>query len=174
MKKYKKFSIATIILLLVVGGGVGYWVYFNRDKTDQLTTNEAINYRPPTEEEQQSGNSQKDRAIQEEDSRNNSPDPNKQTASVVITDAAQYDNTVEVRAFIPNHYQDGSCIITFTQGNQKVEKSTPAYRDASTTICTNPLLDRSEFSISGNWQVVVSYKAGDVWGKSEPKTIAIK
>jgi len=81
---------------------------------------------------------------------------------------------IEVRAFVSNQYKDGTCTTTLTKGSLKVSKETKAYKDATTTICTNPLIDRSELKQAGDWQVVVKYTAGNISGESKPQTVKIE
>lgn len=174
----KRFSntgymlLALAISLLIAGGVFAY----NKTRQSKVVdvSNGTINYDPPTEEEQKSGDKRKEEIVNnDEPSAPTQPSDQTKSASVIITDAGQYDNVIEVRAFIPDHYQDGTCTITFRRGSQTVSKDTPAYRDATTTICTNPLFERSEFPSAGDWQVTVSYKSAGATGQSETKTIKI-
>lgn len=173
-KKNKKFALILLLTLLVVVIAAVIYVFMNsRMKTSGYEDGSGINYDPPTNEEKQAGDKQKDETLQEEKARNNSENQSKKSASVIITDAGQYGDTIEVRAFIPDHYQDGTCTILLTHGGYRVEKTTPAYRDASTTICTNPLIAKSEFAASGEWQVVVSFSSLNASGSSAPRAINI-
>lgn len=174
----KRFSNTGYILLalaitLLIAGGVFAYNMTRQTKVADVA-NGTINYDPPTEEEQNSGDTRKEEIVNN-DKPTTPPQPSDpaKTATVIITDAGQYDNVIEVRAFIPDHYQDGTCIITFRRGSQTVSKDTPAFRDATTTICTNPLIERSEFPSAGDWQVTVSYKSAGAAGQSETKTIKI-
>ncbi len=176
MRKYKNKIVIIIVLALIMVSGIMVWQHFSSNKKNQSITDtptDNINYDPPTKEEQQAGDTQKDQTIKDEDRRNNPPDQDSKITPVVITDAGQYDNTVEVRAFIPDHYEDGVCTITFSQDTSKIQKSTPAYKDASTTICTNPLFPRSDFPYGGDWDLSVRYEAGNTKGTSEIKTVRI-
>jgi hypothetical protein len=177
LKNKKLIFLAPLVLAVVVAGAV----LLLRKDSQPLAPGE-INYGPPTKEEARAGNDQKVKNVEreEKDESSNTTGPgstsgsSKPSTAVVITDANQYDNTVEVRAFMPDHYEDGTCTITFTQGSLTVKKSTPAYRDATTTICTNPLFNRLEFGQAGNWQVVVTYDAASAAGSSAPKTVRIQ
>jgi hypothetical protein len=169
-----KKIILSLVTILLIGSVASFFVYQHNQTNDRGSSANSSPYSGPSKDEQVAGNSQKDQTLKEEDSRNNSEQQNKQITSVVITDAAQYGDTIEVRAFMPDHYQDGTCTITLTQGNKKVEKSTSAYRDASTTICTNPLFPHSEFASSGDWNVVVTYTSDTTRGVSESRVIKIE
>lgn len=121
----------------------------------------------------------KEDLIEKEDSTEKADDTSNgsTTASnttVIITDAAQYDDTIEVRSYIPDHYEDGTCTITFTQDSKVVTKQTPAYRDATTTICTNPLIKRSEFPSPGTWIVKITYESSGASGESKAQNISIR
>lgn len=173
----KKIIILVLVLALMAAAYLS-WNQF-RTKSDSRSptgtmANTGDTYSSPTNEEQEAGDKQKEINKQREQSQQANPqNSGKKAASVIITDAGQYDDVIEVRAFIPDHYQDGTCTITITKDNHKVSKSTPAYRDVSTTICTNPLFARSEFAETGEWQAVVSYSAEGAQGSSEPKNITI-
>lgn len=172
-KKALKLAALLLAVLLIILVLVMVSTRIKRDTGGVGVQDDSINYSPPTEEEQRAGDDIKlhlSNGVESETK--NSPDI-KKTISVIITDAGQYDDTIEVRAFIPNHYQDGTCTITFTHNSYTVKKTTPAYRDVSTTICTNPLFSRSEFPTSGEWTLVVTYSSTNAQGKSENHNIRI-
>ena len=177
-KSYKKLAFILTVLLIIAAGGFLVYKHFYQKKNNTV-------YSPPTAEEKQSGNDVKPEIVkmqEQEDSQkkdNSEQSPGQQPASssnatIIITDAGQYDNVVEVRAFVSNRYQDGTCKITLTKNGLTVSKTTEAYKDATTTICTNPLFDRSEFKQAGDWQVIVEYTAGNISGKSKPQTVKIE
>lgn len=176
-KKHKLLTLAFLICLPVgimfVTEKTGITNFIEKGVTDGPSNESFINLGPPTAEEKKAGDTQKEETTKAEERRNQSENQNKQTANVIITDAGLYDATVEVRAFIPDHYQDGTCTITFLKDGTKVEKSTPAYRDASTTVCTNPLFPRSEFKQSGEWRVTVTYTSEGAYGVSQQQSVTI-
>lgn len=184
MKKKSKKKLKIILLIVAVSAtmGTALWIKLNKPNhnsdvaVDQADQVEKINYNPPTDDEKDSGDTQKDITTEKEKVRNESQPSNSQngSANVVITDAGQYDNVIEVRSFISNHYQDGTCKIKLQQGSKVVEKSTTAYRDASTTICTNPLIPRSDLPSSGSWTVTIEYTSDSAQGISQPKTFEVK
>lgn len=176
--KKRLFSVVFVMIVVVLGGVFGYKYYSKINKGGS-------DYTPPTQEEKQSGDDIKPNVVkrqeQEESQKKDNPEQsssqqpaNSSSATVVITDAGQYDNVIEVRAFISDRYQDGTCKISLIKDNLTVSKTTEAYKDATTTICTNPLFDRSEFKQVGNWQVVVEYNSQNYSGKSSPQTVIIK
>lgn len=172
----KPLVIFVVVLALVGVGFFAYKYFFQKKNTNSV-------YTPPTQEEKQSGDEIKPEVVkrqEQEDTQKKDTSSSSQPANtdpgaeVIITDAAQYDNVFEVRSFVANKYQDGTCTITLTKGSLIVRKTTNAYKDATTTICTNPLFNRSEFKQTGDWQVVVEYSSVNYSGKSQPQTVKIE
>ena len=175
----KKLLMILVVILLIVAGVFFAYKHFYQKKNNTV-------YSPPTAEEKQSGDDIKPEVVKRQEqedaqkkdnpelTQNNQTNSPSSSAEVIITDAAQYNNVIEVRSFVSNQYKDGTCTITLTKGSLKVSKETKAYKDATTTICTNPLIDRSEFKQAGDWQVVVKYTAGEISGESKPQTVKIE
>lgn len=172
--KNKRLLIAVISVLVAVC--LAFFAYQsisnnNSDKDQAYEPESGVDYGPPTEQEQKSGDLQKEDISKEEEQDDSSSE---EDIVVIITDAAVYDGTVEIRAFIPNYYEDGTCTLTFKKGSNSLIKHTPAYKDASTTICTNPLINKSEFPASGTWNLTVDYKSSDgATASSDERTIEI-
>lgn len=159
--------------LLVVGISALALVYIqlrptSTSKTLQNhATSETINFDPPAEEEQKAGDDQKQEIINGEET---STPPT--TANVVIIDASQYDDQIEIRAFVSNIIQDGSCSIVATRGSLSVTRQVAAAKDATTTQCMPVTIPRSEFLSSGTWNLTVTYTSSDITGKAN-KTIEL-
>lgn len=171
--KPKTTKILIVSLLVVAIGGFAHFILNKKDtNTDNQQPTQIINYNPPTDQEKQAGDDVKKSLAESENNQSNNGSSS--SVDVLITDASQYGNAIEVRAFVPNYFKDGTCTVVFTKGTDKIEKITPAYRDSSTTVCTNPKIDRGEFPVSGDWKVVVIYTSSDVSGMSQTQTIKIK
>lgn len=174
-----KRILISIIAIAVLAGGVGFamWQSSTTKQTapDHEQTEDTINYDPPSEEEEQVGNEIKEELQNEPDEeQENSTDSQLNKVTIVISDASQYDNVVEVRSFIHNHIQEGICTFAFRKGNHLVKKEMPAFPDASTTICNNPNIARSEFPVTGDWELIVSYSSTDATGQSSAQTVRIR
>ena len=182
-KKIIWSSTVVLVVLLVFTflelTGTTHLTFLSRWHDKKAQKNEGgINYGPPTKEEKQAGDKQKETNSQKEQQQNSQQEQGAgqseaRTVHVTITDAAQYGNTIEVRSFIPDYYEDGTCTITFKKDSFLVTKDTPAYRDATTTICTNPVFARSEFPVGGKWQVTVSYTSNGAKGQSATQEVVI-
>lgn len=170
-RKKHLYWLIPVILLILVGGYVllaqhyTFWPF--SQKPTSINTSDA-------QTQQTIDKSKEDFAEKESDKQSETPTPLSKSATVIITDAAQYDDIVEVRSYISDHYEDGTCTISFSKGSEIITKQTPAYRDATTTICTNPLIKASEFPSIGEWSVTVSYEAADTKGTSVSQNISIR
>ena len=138
----------------------------NQSQPDAPAEN-TINYDPPTEEEKQVANTIKDEVLEQD----NSTVPN--TAQIVIVDSSQYGDEIEVRAFVANVTQDGTCTVTFAKDGENIVKKVDAFADASTSPCINVIVPRSEFISAGEWTVTVQY-ANDIITGSASSTVDIE
>ncbi|MDQ3123750.1 MAG: hypothetical protein M3Q14_03660 [bacterium] len=175
--KHRKKGIITSLIIIFLAAGIFTWaVFFSSNPVTTPNSENSINYGPPTVEEKAAGDRQKQQIDEEQNNTDNSPLDNssKKSVSVIITDASQYEDIIEVRSFIPDYFQDGTCTIVFRKDNLTLTKTAPAYKDISTTICTNPEIKRSEFATSGEWQVTVSYESTNAKGTSETQIIKLK
>jgi len=189
-KHYKNNHKQRIVYIIVISSllfTVGLYSFFKFNLMSKIrrsaTVNDIsnINYGPPTEEEQRAGNDIKvDITQSEQNNQKPSTDqPNEQNAKrsdlpVIISDATQYSQNIEVSAFIPNYFEDGKCIMTFSLGNLSVVKETDAHADASTTICANIAVPRSEFGQPGMWSLVVRYVTNNVDSSSNAKEVVVQ
>jgi hypothetical protein len=132
----------------------------NSEKNDQQVTRpvNSIDYGPPTDEEANAGDEQK-KIILEKESTNNIPS---KTIDLVIVDASQYGSEIEIRAFVPNHTENGSCVFLFSkEGQQDIQKTMPATADASTTTCMTLTVPTSEYPVSGKWNLAITYTSSE-------------
>lgn len=126
-----------------------------------------INLDPPTEEEAKAGDEIKEDIIKNEAEQQQKPTTDKTLAEIVIVDSTQYDNEIEVRAFVSNILKDGTCTFEFTNGSEKITKTMPATADASSTPCMTLVVPRSEFTKTGTWNLTVSYDSDTASGSSK-------
>ena len=166
-KKNKKLFIIVSIISVMVGLAalINYDIISNPfSKTKDSNIQNNINYGPPTEEEQKSGDEKKEIITQTQQTTakpdtETSPGPiTSSNLNLIISDANQYDDAVEVRAFVPNHFENGTCTMTFKLNTTTVVKQVSAISDATSTICTNLVIARSEFSQPGTWILDVKYE----------------
>ncbi len=176
MKLVKKNKKITILILAVVAsvlavGSVGvYFIFFNKPKKDFSGTANIsnVNYSPPTNEEKQTGNNQK-QSVVEQDKLDKQNITNK-NAEVVIADASYYNDTgmVEIRGYMANIYEDGGqCNAALTQGSQTVTQISTGFKDATTTQCGAINIPRSKFPAGGAWKLTLTYSSSTSIGDKE-------
>jgi hypothetical protein len=173
--KGKKVRLVLAVLLIAALSILAF-SYFSNRSNSTVSDEDGINYGPPTEEERRSADEVKEK-LSEDNDRQDIPrdDDDKIIANVVVVDASQYGSEVEVRAFVSNHIQDGTCTISFSKpGQQTIQKEVQARADASTSICGNVTMDRAEFPSDGDWTVVVSYNSQDAKGNSSERKLTLE
>ena len=183
-KKNRKLLIAIFALLVVLIVGGLFWWSKSREKPYTF-----INYNPPTKQEKAAGDEKKKEIVQESQNQPQTSSDSQSTqtkaqAEVIITSAAQFDQAqtpndtsddiIDIRAYIPNRYEKGTCTITLSKGSLKVVREAPAYPDTSYTICTNPLIKRSDLPEPGDWQVVVAYSSDAASGSAAQTIRGVK
>lgn len=167
MLKHKTKIVFILSTLVIATLAIGYVIYTKVNTDTQIIQDQnEINYQPPTEAERSSGDERKKIIDETENNKNNN-------VEVVIVDAGQYDSVIEVRAFVQGVIEGGNCLITFSQGTSRVNRTIPAFIDATTTQCENLTLNRSDFPNSGEWSVVVQYASDSATGISEAKKFNI-
>lgn len=162
--------VSTIILLLAFmfvlekKDVINFYTSTAEDSTSLETEADNIILNPPTDEEVNAGNEQKQEIIDQQDPEQTPQNEN--IVDVIIVDSTQYDSIIEVRAFASGSVKDGTCRITFTKSKTNFSKEVPAKADATTTPCLTLEVPRSEFNSSGIWQVEVVYTSENTSGTS--------
>lgn len=171
----KKTTLITAAAIMVIAGvGTGFALYSRDDNVTNPEPINPINYDPPTTEEQDQAQANKERLSQESSSSQN-PTSGAKQVTPVITNASQIGQQITVNAYIAGIFEDGGkCTATFTKGSTKIMRETEGMANVSTTDCTPFRLDRSEFPQGGDWQVVVSYKSTTADRGSQSKTLTLQ
>ncbi len=164
-KVYLAVGICIAISILLVFLYINFNHTNKKDSNIQNTTlaeHETINYVPATKEDQEESDNAKNNSAARA---NNQSTPS--TANVVITDASQYGQSIEIRALVTNVFAAGTCTITLSQEGNHFSKQVPATKDATTTQCQTISIPRSSFNNPGKWRVVVNYNSDSISGFSE-------
>lgn len=174
----KKIIVIIAVVLLVIGGGSAF-ALTRGDKTSPSKDKEKVNLAPPTKEDAERVEENKQAVIkrqqdekQAEQSGANSD--SKESVSPTITYADQYQGQVEVGAFVSGVFEDGgTCTATFTNGSANFTKQVQAVRGANSVNCPVMQAPVSSFSPRGTWQVSVSYSSPSSSGTSESKQVEV-
>ncbi len=181
-----KKQIALGLAALLIFAGVATFISLRNNDASRISTaptatnepgTEKLNLNPPTEDEKKQAEDNKEALVKQMDQEKQAPASSgeKKTVTPIIVDAGQYNETIEVRAFIPEIYEaDGTCTATITNDTHTITKTTTAVQDATTTRCPTITIDRGEFATAGNWKAVVSYSSTTAQGNSSPKTFKVQ
>jgi hypothetical protein len=159
-KPSKKIILIVAVFALLLGAAIYFWQN-QSEKLSQTESDKPINtidYSGPTDEEKEAGDLQKENNKSREETDGQTTPPS--NADIVLVDAGQYENIVEVRAYVSNIYaDDGNCSVKLTNGSQTITRTSEAFKDVKTTQCGTFKIDRTEFSAAGTWNLTVSYSS---------------
>jgi hypothetical protein len=179
MKIKKKFSRNKIILISVIaaiallGGTVGAWYV--------LSGNQQLGVQPgssdtsngaPSAEDVESGQDAKKRESEQGPKTDPTDEDGKKKADVRISYVGIVDGNLEIRAFLNNLIEKGTCRANVTRGGVVISRSSTSFTDATTSICP-PLIIPTEELSSGTWKVVVSYSSANAQGTSDTAEVNI-
>ncbi len=173
----KRAILLVVFLLLLAGLAFAGYRLNNRNSAKPANTEsagETINYAPGTDEEKaQTDKHKEDLANQQ----NQTPPPTGGDKKVmpIITDATQYEDKVEVRAYIPSLIENGGkCIYTFRKDSAQVIRTVDAQAGPQTTQCESIGILASEFPVKGTWVLTVSYSSASSNGSSDAQNVEVK
>lgn len=100
---------------------------------------------------------------------------NLRTVSVFVTDASQYGDIVEVRAYADEVASKGSCVVTLKKsGETTVKRKTALINSSTTTVCKTVNIPVSSFSSKGEWTAVITYQSNSGEGVSDPQVVEVR
>ncbi len=150
--------VLTVVCVLVI------FIYINRGARPDTTN--TVNYDKPTDSQVDAGNNIKQYSVDSSTVTDDTTPADKKTVSVFITDANQYGNIVEVRAYVNEVGSNGGCSITMSKNGTIVTKEATVLAGASTSSCKTTDIPVSEFSSDGTWSTKVSYSSDSAIGES--------
>jgi hypothetical protein len=180
--KNKKFFLLGALALLILGAGAVFSLRDSQPKpadsqsADLSNAEDIINLDPPTAQDAQRVDENKERLAEkqaQEDSQAGQSSTSKKQVTPIITYAGQYDQQIEVGAYVSVFEDNGTCSATFTNGSKSFVKTVQAVKNVSTTNCPAMAAQASEFSPKGSWTLVVTYDSPISNGHSASRTLVI-
>ena len=179
--KKKRTIFAVISLVIIVLGSFIMYRYFNTNPETPATAkkkgSDIVNLNGPTDKEKKSGDGAKDKIIEDEKARNQPTSPTsngKKSITPTLTYAQQYDQQVEVGAYISSIFEDGGvCKLTLTKGTAAQTTQVDAVKGASSVDCPVMVISRSKLE-AGSWQASVAYTSSSSGGSSLSRTVEVK
>jgi hypothetical protein len=174
-KRIVIFLVLIVTLLTAVIFGTKAFVSRNDKAATGDKPSETINYAPATEEEKrQTDQHKEDLAKQQEDEQNQQPSTNKKTVTPIITGAGQYEDKVEVRAYVPSIVESGGkCTFTFKKGSAQFTRTIDTMPGPQSTQCDAVTVPVSEFPSKGTWALTVSYVSTSSSGTSDTQNVEV-
>jgi hypothetical protein len=157
----KALLIAVAVLIILVAGGWGYARWGDNESSkptaeDSQGSGDYVNNNPPTDEELQETEQNKQSIIEQSSS----------NISGAITPIITSASRSEVRAYVSGVFEDGgTCTATATKGSQTRTASSEGIADVNKTTCRP--MDFSPALTSGSWSVTVTYNSAKGTGKSD-------
>lgn len=178
-RKSSKKLLITLLVLVLVGGGVFAYMYMVRDTRTIITTDPNTTEYGGTSDSSSTDNEPKQPKTADDGTPlSDEPDPTPATnKSVTIT--AQYYNPDTAKAVVKatvKNIKSGTCKVTFSKSGQKdVTKTAAVEVVTSYYACGSLNTDRAKFPKSGTWSLKVQViQEGVVSATSDTKTITIQ
>jgi hypothetical protein len=183
-KMSKKQKLAVILISVVVLVGIYLGVAFYRHLFP--FTNKTPTYEPGTHvvnkdksdaEKQAIDNLKNNPQDKTKNSQTDTPpaptvnqESGKKEANVLITNVGVQNGTVSASGFASNVVEsEGTCTYTFTNGSNRVIKTSNVLPNPTSTTCATVNFPASELPVAGTWSVVLSYSSPESAGSSAAK-----
>jgi cytoskeletal protein RodZ len=168
-------GIVAVVALMVGGGVFALHSSHTHNSTAQTESQSqkkksSTDLSPATPSDQANSDSHKQDIVNQQDN-----PPAKASATPVISYSGQMGNQVEVDASVNGVVEDGgTCTLTATLGSATVTRTVTAVRNAQNTSCPAFIMNRSDFSTIGNWNIQVSYSSANYNGTSQAGILKIQ
>jgi hypothetical protein len=171
--------LAILVILFVLEKSEVINLYNDQKQPSTTTEQDEINLNPPTEEELQAVEDNKNKLSEEIDKSNNAvPPPQKEDGKIDVKPVIGYieirDEQIRANGFISTMIEEGgTCTLTLSRGEQKVQTTTTSLADAQSTICGLMLVNKNDVS-NGSWTATLSYSSDKYEGVSDEQIITIQ
>lgn len=181
-KKIKSNTKTLLLVLVILLIGSTYYILANdnSDYSDILGVNptptvDFINLDPPTQQDKQEVEQNKQEILKPEKDKVSQPEPTKTNATMIITYAGQYNGVIEAASIVQGIFEDGGvCTYTLTNQTQSIQKVSTGVANVSNTLCPAISIERSEVNSFGLWVMSVTYVSNTITATSNLVEIEIK
>lgn len=160
------------ILLILVGATACYYLLFRSNESTTSTNNDTskISLDKPTDEEQQAGQDQKQKTVENDSSSKDGTDSSASLDSsmpipVTLTANARNGDIYQLRYLVEENLGSGTCTLTLTKSGQTITKTAAIQPSASSSTCQGFNVPMNELS-TGQWQSRLHIQAGDRSGET--------
>jgi hypothetical protein len=169
----KIILIAAIAVGVILIGSAVWFFFFNKQQNATVNGGvdgvNVIDYNPPTKEERQATEEQKDAIIKEQE---NQSTPTDASLGVIISRSFQDVSGYNLRTVVDGT-KNGDCTATFTKSGQPtVTKTFTITFEATNAFCKDAIIPLSDFSASGTWDLSLVVKKDNK--QSPPATASVE
>lgn len=175
--KIKKILLIALGIIFIAGVVFGIW-YFLKPK---LGTNSGLEVSESTKKEAEQSDVERVKSSENKNSNQGSASSeNQQSAnsqsgsvSVNISSIGQSGDLVYVNGLVSGA-TNGTCKLSMTKNNQKIEKSAPIGFQVSYYICQGFSISTTELVEKGEWTAVIEITSPSGSAKSEPRQVSVQ
>lgn len=169
--KTKLFTFVVAVLFLAGGALVSYW-YVTKPKKIANTTQVSEQTKKETEKRdsetaKSAENKNSNQEAQQQSSSSATP------VSVTISSFGKSGDNVYINALVAGS-TSGTCRLTLTNGNTKLEKSASVSLQVSYYICQGFTVPASELVPKGDWNALIELSSPNGNAKSEVKKVTVQ
>lgn len=180
-KRSRKAPLIIVIAVLVIALGIGFYFWKIKKSPAESAnigisksgTGGSINYNPPSEDEKNTSEQQKDDIINEE-TKDPSKPPIDSNLAVTISRANQLGKgePLQVRTVVSGT-SSGTCTLTLSKtGQTTITKTIQVTPDATYVTC-NANIPASEFSADGEWNLEINVKHNNAVSLAASQKVSI-
>lgn len=178
-KNRKKLLLIIVLIASLIAALAAWWFFIY--KTDERGTDD-INYDPPTKQEVQETEQNKEEVIKQTEAANQSnqtqdtPTDAKKTVTPILTywgqesPGADFEANGRVAGVIES---DGTCTLTLTKSGKSVSTKRTALANAQDTTC-GLMTIKFKTLTTGDWKAVLSYSSSKSEGSSSAIVVKVE
>lgn len=179
----RKMIIGVLVSAIILLGLVVFLHFINiinlpflSSGEETASSNDSINYDPPTKEEKEAGDETKnDHQDKPYTASNSQVSSTKKPVTPIIISVGQdgEGQNVNARGLIPDVFESGgTCTLNLSRGELVVSESRPAVVDAQSVTCGLLEISRTKLS-AGEWMAYITYTSGAFEGRSNESKVSV-
>lgn len=155
----KPLVIILVCALVAAALAAAYFLYFHHSDNASRDTTNGTNYNKPTNDQIKAGNDAKKQTVENNQTSTTNPKTNQSTPSgpastlqTQITAASVQNGTLYIRNSISGIYNDGTCSLTLTHGDQTIDRSAGVQALPQSSTCKGFNITTAGMA-SGIWNI---------------------
>ena len=167
--------VVLLIMVVVLAGGAAYWYFdpngFFGRSNKSVQDNGDTSHDDGKTDDGSTNNAKND----DEEKPVETDEGGKKVAELVIVDASQYGDMVEMRVGVTNLVEEnGRCEFTFMRNGVILTRTSDAIFSGTRIDCRTLEIPAKDFPAKGEWQMIVKYTSATAAGSSQTKMVMVK